>query len=107
LQVGNHVVVENHGKRWPHKAEFVNIDVEDKKAWIRWKTTRKLDLVNLGDLTQFSLQDASPRKQNPTDFYEPHSGKKYRLTNVKMTDLFWMVAQNVYFIVQRTLRSCA
>jgi hypothetical protein len=27
LQVGNHVVVENHGKQWPYKAEIVNIDM--------------------------------------------------------------------------------
>ena len=39
LQVGNHVVVENHGKQWPHKAEIVNIDMENNTAWIRWETT--------------------------------------------------------------------
>jgi hypothetical protein len=27
LQVGNHVVVENHGNQWPHKAQIVNIDM--------------------------------------------------------------------------------
>jgi hypothetical protein len=41
LQVGNHVVVENHGKQWPHKAEIVNIDMENNTAWIRWETTQK------------------------------------------------------------------
>jgi hypothetical protein len=62
LQVGDHVVVENHGKQWPHKAEIVNIDMENNTAWMRWKTTRKLDLVDLGHITQFSLVDALPRK---------------------------------------------
>jgi hypothetical protein len=28
LQVGNHVVVENHGNQWPHKAQIVDIDME-------------------------------------------------------------------------------
>jgi hypothetical protein len=51
LQVGNHVVVKNNGKQWPHKAEIVNIDMEDNTAWIRWEMTLKLDLVDLGDLT--------------------------------------------------------
>jgi hypothetical protein len=32
LQVGDHVVVENHGKQWPRNAEIVNVDVEDKKS---------------------------------------------------------------------------
>ena len=41
LQVGDHVVVENHGKQWPHKAEIVDIDMEDNTAWIRWETTQK------------------------------------------------------------------
>jgi hypothetical protein len=36
----------------------------------------KVDLVDLEDLKQFSLKDASPRKQKPTDFYNPSSGKK-------------------------------
>jgi hypothetical protein len=62
LQVGNHVVIENHGKQWPHKAEIVNIDMENKTAWIKWETTQKVDLVDLEDLKQFSLKDALPRK---------------------------------------------
>jgi hypothetical protein len=39
LQVGNHVVVENHVKHWPHKAEIINIDMETNTALIRWETT--------------------------------------------------------------------
>jgi hypothetical protein len=42
--------------------------MENNTAWIRWETTQKKDLVDLGDLKQFSLKDASPRKQKPTDF---------------------------------------
>ncbi len=42
LQVGDHVVVENHGKQWPHKAEIVNIDMEINTAWIRWEMTKKV-----------------------------------------------------------------
>jgi hypothetical protein len=60
LQVGNHVVVENHGKHWPHKAEMFNIDLENNTALVRWERTQKVDLVDLEDLKQFSLQDASP-----------------------------------------------
>ncbi len=41
LQVGDHVVVENHDKQWPHKAEVVDIDMENNTAWIRWETTQK------------------------------------------------------------------
>jgi hypothetical protein len=75
LQVGDHVVVENHGKQWPHKAEIINIDMENNTASIRWETTQKVDLVDLEDLKQFSLKDALPRKQKPTDFYNISSGK--------------------------------
>jgi hypothetical protein len=32
LQVGNHVVVENHGKQWSHRAEIIDIDMEDNTA---------------------------------------------------------------------------
>ncbi len=35
LQVGDLVVVENHGNQWPHKAQIVNIDMENKFASIR------------------------------------------------------------------------
>jgi hypothetical protein len=39
LQVGNLVVVENHGNQWPYKAQIVYIDMENKLALIRWETT--------------------------------------------------------------------
>jgi hypothetical protein len=39
LQVGNLVVVENHGNQWPHKAQIVDIDMENKFASIRWEMT--------------------------------------------------------------------
>jgi hypothetical protein len=32
LQVGDHVIVENHGKQVPHKAGIVDIDMENKTA---------------------------------------------------------------------------
>jgi hypothetical protein len=50
--------------------------MENNTASIRWETTQKVDLVDLEDLKQFSLKDALPRKQKPTGFYNPSSGKK-------------------------------
>ncbi len=60
--------------------------MENSTASIRWKTTQKIDLVDLKDLKQFSLKDASPRKQKPTDFYNPTSGKKIALTEQCQND---------------------
>jgi hypothetical protein len=51
VQVGDHVVVESHGKQWPQKAKIVDIDMENNTAWIRWETTQKKDLADLGGLT--------------------------------------------------------
>ncbi len=62
LQVGNLVVVENHGSQWPHKAQIVNIDMENKFALIRWETTRNIDYIDLEDLRHFSMDDSAPRK---------------------------------------------
>jgi hypothetical protein len=76
LQVGDHVIVKNHGKHWTHKAQIINIDMETNIALIQWETTQKVDLVHLEDLKQFSLNNATPRKQKHTDFYNPSSGKK-------------------------------
>ncbi len=39
LHVGDLVVVENHGNQWPHKAQVVDIDMENNLALIRWETT--------------------------------------------------------------------
>jgi hypothetical protein len=47
LQVGDDVFVENHGKYWPHKAQIINIDMETNIALIRWETTQKVNLVHL------------------------------------------------------------
>ncbi len=43
LQVGDHVVVESHGKQWPHKAQIINIDMENNSVSIRWETTQNID----------------------------------------------------------------
>jgi hypothetical protein len=72
----HHFVVENHCKQWPNKAEIVNIDTENNTALIRWEMTLKVDLVDLKDLNLFSLKNALPKKQKPTDFYNPSSVKK-------------------------------
>jgi hypothetical protein len=50
LQVGDYVIVENHGNHWTHKAQIIDIDMETKKALIRWETTRKVGLIHLNDL---------------------------------------------------------
>ncbi len=50
LQIGNHVVVQNHGKHWTHKAQIIDIDMETNTALIRWETTQKVDSVHLNDL---------------------------------------------------------
>jgi hypothetical protein len=76
LQIGDHVIVENHGNQWPHKAQIVNIYMENNVALIRWETTQNIDYVDLKDLKQFSMEDSVPRKQKSTDFYTPLSGKK-------------------------------
>ena len=50
LQVGDLVVVKNHGDQWPHKACIIEIDTEKKLTMIKWETTQKTDSVDLGDL---------------------------------------------------------
>jgi hypothetical protein len=37
LQVGDHVIVDNHGKYWPHKAQIIDNDMETNIASIRWE----------------------------------------------------------------------
>jgi hypothetical protein len=39
LQVGDLVVVKNHGDQWPHQACIIEIDTENKLAMIQWETT--------------------------------------------------------------------
>ena len=39
LQVGNHVIAENHGIHWPHQAQIIDIDMETNTASIRWEIT--------------------------------------------------------------------
>jgi hypothetical protein len=45
-----------------------------------------VDLVHLNDLKQFSLNNATPKKQKSTDFYSPPSGKKIALTEQHQYD---------------------
>jgi hypothetical protein len=80
LQVGNLVVVENHGNQWPHKAQIVDIDMENKLALNGWETTQNIDNIDLEDLKCFSMDNSAPRKQKSTDFYIPPPGKKIAST---------------------------
>jgi hypothetical protein len=50
LQIGDHVIVENHGEHWTHKAQTIDIDMETNVALIRWEMTQKVDVVHLKDL---------------------------------------------------------
>ncbi len=87
LQVGNLVVVENHGDQWPHQAHIVDINIEYKWASIRWETTKKIDYVDNGDLKQFLMKDSTPRKQKSTDSFLPLQKKLHQMSNIKITDL--------------------
>ncbi len=62
LQVGDHVVIENHGNQWSHQAQIVDINMENNLASIRWETTRNIDCIDLEDLKRFSMEDSAPRK---------------------------------------------
>ncbi len=101
LQVGDHVVVENHGKHWPHQAQIIDIDMETNTASIRWETTRK-------DLKQFSLKDASPRKRKPTDFYNPQE-KKIALNEQCQYDRSDLEGcmENIFYCEKNSSKLCA
>jgi hypothetical protein len=80
MQVGDLVVVENHGNQWPHKAQIVDIDMENKLALIRWETTQNIHYIDIEDLKCFSIDDSVPRKRISTDFHTLPSGKKIAST---------------------------
>jgi hypothetical protein len=108
LQVGDLVVVENHGNQWPHKAQIVNIDMENKFVLIRWETTQNIDYIDLEDLKHLSMDNSAPRDKNSQIFILPLQEKKlHRLSNVKITDLICNIAQKICSIQRRLLLSCA
>ncbi len=77
LQVGNHVFVENHGNQWTHKAQIVDIDMENNFALIKWEMTQNIAYIDLDDLKRFSMDNSAPRKQkNPQIFVVPIQVKK-------------------------------
>ncbi len=86
LQVGDHVFVENHGNQWPHKAQIVDIDMENNFSLIRRETTQNIDYFDLEDLKCFSMDDSVPRKQKSTEFYTFLSGKKNASTEQHQYD---------------------
>jgi hypothetical protein len=86
LQVGDHVVVENHGNQWPHKAQIVDIYMENNLDLIRWEMTQNIDCIDLEALKRFSMEDLAPRKQKSIGFYTPPSGKKIASTEQRQYD---------------------
>ncbi len=107
LQVGDHVFVENHGNQWPHKAQIVNIDMENKSASVRWETTQNIDFVNLEDLKGFSMDNSAPRKWKSTDFYTPPSEKNASTEQHQYERSDLQCCTKNMFFQRRTLLSCA
>jgi hypothetical protein len=108
LQVGDLVVVKNHGHQWPHQARIMNIVMENKLAMIKWETTQKTDSVDIGDLKCFSIEDSKKRKQKSTDFFLLFQEKKmHQISNINQTDLICKIAQKTGFFLQRIPLSCA
>ncbi len=50
--------------------------METNIALIRWETKQTVELVNLENQKQFSLNNATPRKRKHTDFYNSSLEKK-------------------------------
>jgi hypothetical protein len=111
LQVGNLVVVENHGNQWPHKAQIVDIDMDNKFALIGWESTQNIDYVDLEDLKHFSMDDSAPRKQKSTDFYTPLSGKKNASTGPEQCQNYKSDLQrctkNMFYSEKNSSKLCA
>jgi hypothetical protein len=99
---------ENHGKHWTHKAQIIDIDMENNTAWIRWEMTQKKDFVDLEDLKQFSLENTLPRKQKPTDFYNPPLGKN-ALTEQCQNDgsVLEGCTENMFYCEKNSSKLCA
>jgi hypothetical protein len=68
----------------------------------------KVGLVDLEDLKQFSLKDALPRKQKPTDFYNPSSVKKVASTEQYQTDRSDLegCTENIFYCENNSSKLC-
>ena len=68
-----------------------------------------MDLVHLKDLKQFSLNDATPRKQKSTDFYAPPSGKKIASTEQQQYDRSDLqgCTENMFYSEKNSSKLCA
>jgi hypothetical protein len=108
LQVGDLVVVKNHGDQWPHQARIIEIDTE-KMTMIKWETTQKTDSVDLGDLKRFSMEDSTFRKQKSTNFFSPISGKKIASNKQHQSDRsdIQHCTKNKIFSAMSTTKLCA
>ncbi len=60
-------------------------------------------------MKQLSLEDASPRKQKSTDFYNPSSGKKNSLTEQRQYDRSDLegCTENIFYCEKYSSNSCA
>jgi hypothetical protein len=59
-------------------------------------------------LKQFSLEDASPRKPKPTDFYNPPSGKKIALTKQRQYERSDLEGhtENIFYCEENSSKLC-
>ncbi len=83
--------------------------METNIASIRLETTRNIDNVDLENLKHFSMDNSAPRKQKPTYFYTPPSGKKIALTEQHQYDRsnLQRCTENMFYSEKNSSKLCA
>jgi hypothetical protein len=81
---------------------------KNNTASIRWETTQKIDCVDCEDLKRFSNGDSAQRKQKPTEFYNPPSGKKIASTEQHQYDRFDLqhCTKNMFYSEKNSSKLC-
>jgi hypothetical protein len=76
LSIGDNIIVSNHGTKWEHYAQILQMNDDQISVLVRWDTSLKKENVFLNDCRKFDVENSSQRKQKCTDFLHLWQKKK-------------------------------
>ncbi len=59
FEVGDEVIVSNHGTKWDHRAKIIKLDENGETVLVKWETTLKRKTIKLKDCRMYCVDETT------------------------------------------------
>ena len=62
FEVGDEVIVSNHGTKWDHRAKIIKLDENGETVLVKWETTLKRKTIKLKDCRMYCVDETTSQR---------------------------------------------